>query len=658
MKSLLVLSLLAVGAAALAAETNAPDRPFLSSMFTSHMVLQRQRPVPIWGWTTPGAVVTVSLSGVEANGTADADGKWMAWLPAMKAGGPFTLTVSGPQNATLDDVLVGDVWLCSGQSNMEMGIELVNDAEKEIAAANYPEIRLYTVPKVAAPAPLANQDGGPWLVCTPENIRKGAWGGFSAVAYFFGRDIYQKERVPIGLIHSSWGGTPAEAWTSRPALERSVPEFTARLAQLDDYARTGKDDYDARVAAWWRRNDPGTGAGWGNPATPTTGWKTMEMPRRWEELDLPYFDGVVWFRRDFDVPASDAGKEATLSLGPLDDADETFVNGEKVGGMSRATEFRKYTIPAGVLKAGRNTVVIRILDTGGGGGFAGAPGDLSLQVPGAEPVPLAGPWLYKATANLADEPFPIRMQGNGSYPSQLFNGMIAPLIPYALKGATWYQGESNAPRAYQYRTLLPTMIKDWRARWNEGPFPFLIVQIANYLARAPQPGDNDWAELREAQARTADMLPNVGLAVTIDIGEAGDIHPKNKQDVGRRLALAARKIAYGEDVVYSGPSYRAMKVKGNEVRLTFDHVDGGLVVKGARLTGFSVAGADRKFYWADARIDGNEVVVSAPEVSDPVAVRYAWAYNPEAPLYNAAGLPAVPFRTDDWPGITWPKVGK
>jgi sialate O-acetylesterase len=656
MKSLFVLPLLLVAAGAFAAEPNAAGQPFLASLFTSHMVLQRAQPVPVWGWTTPGASVVVSLGGVAARGTANADGKWIAWLPAMKAGGPFTLTVTGPQTVTLDDVLLGDVWLCSGQSNMEMGIELVNNHEKEIADANYPQIRLYTVPKVAAPAPLANQDGGPWLVCTPENIQKGAWGGFSAAAYFFGRDLYQKEHVPIGLIHSSWGGTPAEAWTSKSALERGVPEFTPLLAQLAGFAQTGTDDFDARVAAWWTKNDPGTGLDWGNPATSVSGWKTMEMPRRWEELDLPYFDGVVWFRRDFEVPAASAGKEAALSLGRLDDIDETFVNGEKVGETSGATTPRNYTIPAGVLKAGKNTIVIRILDTGGGGGFVDSPAQLHVDVAGAEPVGLAGPWLYKATANLATDPYPIRMAGNGSYPSMLFNGMIAPLVPYAIKGATWYQGESNASRAYQYRALLPTMISDWRARWGEGNFPFLIVQIANYLARAPQPGDNDWAELREAQALTAQKLPNTGLALTIDIGEAGDIHPKNKQEVGRRLALAARHIAYGEKVAYSGPVYRDMSIVGGEARITFDHADGGLVARDGKLPAFEIAGADRKFHWASARIAGDdEVVVSSPDVPAPVAVRYAWAGNPDATLYNKAGLPAVPFRTDDWPGITGPK---
>lgn len=657
MKSLFVLPLLLLAASAFA-QSDVPARPFLSSMFTSHMVLQRQRSVPIWGWTTPGAAVSVSLSGIEAKATADADGRWTAWLPPMKAGGPFTLTVSGPQTVTLEDVLVGDVWLCSGQSNMEMGIELVKDAEKEIAAASYPEIRLYTVPKVAAPSPLANQDGGPWLVCTPENVKKGAWGGFSAAAYFFGRDIYRKERVPIGLIHSSWGGTPAEAWTSAEALRQHVAAFNSRLDELAEYVRGGQDEYPARVDAWFRKNDPGTVANWENPATDVSGWKTMDMPRRWEELDLPYYDGVVWFRKDFDVPAASAGKAATLSLGAIDDVDVTWLNGTKLGETIGATIPRKYAVPAGVLKAGRNTVVIRILDTGGGGGFVSGASDLRLDVDGAEPVSLAGPWLYKPTADISKTPYPAQIKGNGSYPSQLFNGMIAPLIPYGIKGATWYQGESNAARAYQYRSLLPTMINDWRARWNEGNFPFLIVQIANYLARAPQPGDNDWAELREAQALTAQKLPNVGLAVTIDIGEANDIHPKDKQDVGARLALAAEKIAYGQNVVSSGPAYRAMKVRSGRVHLTFDHVDGGLEARGGTLEGFAVAGEDRVFHWATARIEGSEVVVSAPEVPHPEAVRYAWAGNPAATLYNKAGLPAIPFRTDDWPGITWPKGGK
>jgi len=388
-----------------------------------------------------------------------------------------------------------------------------------------------------------------------------------------------------------------------------------------------------------------------------TSWKTVNMPQPFEQAGLPDFDGLVWFRRNFEVPADWSGQNLKLSLGPIDDMDTTFINGVKVGQMNRYDLNRVYQVPAGLLKAGNNSIAVRVLDTGGVGGFTGKAEQMSLSASGvsdAKPLSLAGSWQMRDAAPLSKLPAPpsVPDANNPNVVTVLYNGMIAPLLPYAIKGAIWYQGESNAGRAEQYRRLLPTMIRDWRARFSLGDFPFYIVQLAAFQPTQPEPRDNDWAELREAQSLTARTVPDCGLAVAIDIGEANDIHPKNKAEVGRRLALCALAKTYGKKVEYSGPWYKSMKAKGNGISLSFDHVDGGLVAKGGELKGFAIAGADHKFAWANAVVEGKNVVVSSPQVPSPVAVRYAWDINPVCNLYNQAGLPAVPFRSDDWPRVT------
>jgi sialate O-acetylesterase len=648
-----------------AADAAPANMPFLSPLFSSNMVLQRDRPLPIWGWTTPGATVKVMISDQAVTAKAGVDGKWMARLKPLKAGGPFTLMVNGPVQATLSNVLVGDVWICSGQSNMEMGIGNVNNAKQEIADADYSQIRLFTVKKSIAMEPRPGLDVDPsqlmgsWSVCNPQTVGNGGWNGFSAVGYFFGRDLHQKLKVPIGLIHTSWGGTVAEAWTSAEALQ-TLPDYkpvvTRMLAARSDKSQ-GEHSMAEKMFAWYMKNDPGTVAKWDGSAFGDTDWQTMNLPAAWEQAGIPKlsdFDGIVWFRREFDLPAGAEGKACKLHLGPIDDMDTTWINGTSVGGLNEYNLDRVYDIPAGVLKPGKNTVAIRVLDTGGAGGVYGKPEQMFVEVPGGENIALPGAWKYKIGVPLAKTtPVPVNVSNNPNVPTVLYNGMIAPLLPYGIKGAIWYQGESNAGKAYQYRSLLPTMIEDWRKRWNEGAFPFYIVQLANFQQSSATPTEDAWAELREAQLMTAQHLPNTGLAVIIDIGEAGDIHPKNKQEVGRRLALAALAKTYGEKIEYSGPEYKSMKVEHNQVRLTFDHVGGGLTTKGdEKLTGFAIAGDDHKFAWADAKIEGNTVVVSSPGVSNPVAVRYAWHINPVCNLYNKAGLPASPFRTDSWPGIT------
>jgi sialate O-acetylesterase len=412
--------------------------------------------------------------------------------------------------------------------------------------------------------------------------------------------------------------------------------------------------FEEAMAAWWKKSDPGSNEQppWSDPKFDPAGWKTMNLPGRWESKGLEDFDGIAWFRKEFDLDATWDGKEMMLSLGPIDDRDTTYVNGVEVGHMENWNARRNYKIPAGTLKTGRNVIAVRVLDTAGDGGFAGAEKDLKLTVNGggddAPKLSLAGDWLYKASTPMGDLSSPPEAENNNpNRVTVLYNGMIAPLKPFPIKGAIWYQGESNAGRPAQYRTLLPTMIKDWRSAFEVGDFRFEIVQLANYMEVKKQPGESGWAELREAQFLTTKALPNVGIGLAIDIGEAKDIHPRNKQEVGRRLALSTLGTAFGKDLEYSGPVFKSKEVKGNTIRLTFDHLGGGLVAKGSdKLEGFAIAGEDNKYGWADAVIEGDTVVVSSPKVEKPVNVRYAWADNPVCNLYNQVGLPAVPFRTN------------
>jgi sialate O-acetylesterase len=458
----------------------------LHALFSDHAVFQCGMTVPVWGWAEPGEEVTVAFGDQKKAATAGPDGSWRIRLDVLAAGGPHEMKVSAKSGSvTVTDILVGEVWVGSGQSNMEWSVRNSARAAEEIAAAEHPQIRLFSVPRRMAEKPQKEVQGS-WKLCTPETIP-----GFSAVAYYFGRDLHQRLKIPVGLVHTSWGGTPAEVWTRREVF----------------------DEVDA--------------------------------------------------------------------LKPCVERDaKALENFEKAA--AKAKEENK-------------------------------------------PAPR--------------KPMPL---------SCLYNGMIAPLLPYAIRGAIWYQGESNASRAKEYQVLFPAMIENWRKDWGQGNFPFYFVQLANYMARKPQPGDSAWAELREAQTLTMSKSANTGMAVIIDIGEEKDIHPKNKQDVGKRLARWALAREYEQKIVCSGPLYDSMKVEGGKVRLTFKHVGGGLAARDGKLVGFAVAGDDRKFVWADAAIDGDTVVVGADSVAAPVAVRYAWADNPECTLTNKEGLPASPFRTDAW----------
>ena len=620
-----------------------PPKPFLHPLFTDNMVLQRDHSDPVWGWAAPGQTVTVAFHGQTSAAVAGTDGKWMAKLGPFPAGGPYTLSVAGPQRVRLQNVMVGDVWLCSGQSNMEFGVGNLNQPEETTAAASDPNLRLFTVNKITSASP-QSLTSGQWQACTPATIKsQGTWNGFSAVAYFFGRKLRQDNHVPIGLLLSSWGGTPAEAWTSESALRKNVPEFAPQLDQVAA-ARTRTDSLPQRVADWYTKNDPGTTANWQTPALDDAAWKTISEPGAFQDAGIPELstvNGVVWFRRVFDLPATDVGKDAVVHL-LVDDNDTTWVNGTLVGATDGYNTPRAYPVPAALLKPTGNVIAVRVLDTGGKGGIWGEPSGLNLAVTDGDTLPLTGPWRLRLGVSLADaSPVQIPVANNPNIPSSLYNGQISPLTTFGIKGAIWYQGEANAGNADQYRRLLPALIGDWRSQWGEGSFPFLIVQLAGW-----QPGGMDWPKLREAQWRTAQTVPNTGIATAIDLGDKADIHPKNKQEVGRRLALVAEAKAYGQKVPSSGPVYRSLFVSGSAVTLSFTSADGGLVSRsGPALTGFEIAGADGAFVPAAAHLSKNTVVVSSPEVPVPTSVRYAWSSFPECSLYNGAGLPAFPFDT-------------
>ncbi len=639
-------------------------RPFLHPLFTDNMVLQRGMADPIWGWTTPGQTVTVSMNGEKATATAGADGKWTAKIGPFQAGGPYTLTVEGTPAASADgspappdaapaakplalkNVMVGDVWLCSGQSNMEFGVGDLAQPDQVIAAANAPDLRLFTVSKLPALEP---QDAttGQWQPCTPATIKgQGTGSGFSAVAYFFGRELQETLHVPIGLVVSSWGGTPAEAWTSEDVLRQSVPELGPQLDQLDA-ARTGTGTEAEHFADWYSKNDPGTPASWQDPALDDSAWKPLPQPGFFQKSGVPELagiNGVVWYRRTFDLPTEDTGKDAVLHL-LADDNDTTWINGTQVGATEGYDTPRAYAVPVSLLKPAGNVIAVRVLDTGGTGGLWGDPAVLKLEVPGGSDLPLAGPWhVHLGVALSQATPLPASIANNPNFPSVLYNGQISPLATFGIKGAIWYQGEANAGRDAQYRRLLPAMIANWRQAWGEGDFPFLIVQLPGWGS----PDAAAWPELREAQWLTARDVPNAGIAAAIDLGDPESVHPQNKKEVAHRLALVAEAKVYKEKVSYAGPVYQNMSVTDGIVKLTFTHIGGGLVAKDNKpLTGFEVAGEDGAFVPADAQISGGLVVLSSPKVTHPKAVRYAWSGYPQCSLYSKEGLPAFPFDTSE-----------
>lgn len=621
----------------------------LPRLISDGMVLQRNSEIIIWGWATPGEKVTVKFSDAAYTANANNNGEWNVSLPAKKAGGPFSMIVSAGDTIKIKDIMIGDVWICSGQSNMELNMQRVNPLYgKEIAASENPLIRYFEVPDiynfVGAQKDL---QGGKWESANPENLLH-----FSAVSYFFGKELFDTYNVPIGLINSALGGSPISCWISEEGL-KEFPHYYKEALKFKDSTliRRIREDDGVRIENWYdvlKLKDEGYSnpeLPWYSPEYDASDWRTMNIPGYWTNENPGFKNGVVWFRNEFEVPPTMIGVESDLNLGTIVDADSVYVNGAFIGTTSYQYPPRRYKIPSGILREGKNIIVVRVINSWGKGGFTR---DKSYEiVAGDTTIDLAGEWQFKLGASME----PLKGQTFIRWkPLGLYNAMIAPLTNYSIKGFAWYQGESDAGRPMEYRETLPALIHDWRDKWNQGEIPFLIVQLPNFMEANSVPSESNWALMRESQLKTL-SVPNTGLVVTIDIGEWNDIHPLNKKDVGKRLALSARKVAYGEkDIVYSGPLYESMRIENNKIILSLTNTGSGLMAKGSdELKGFAICGKDRKFVWANAEIRGNKVVVWSDEILNPVAVRYAWADNPVgANLFNTEGLPASPFRTDEF----------
>ena len=615
--------------------------PFI---FSNHMVIQRDKPIKVWGWADKNEKIKVTFNDKEYEVQADRKGDWSLQMEALPAGGPYELNVTGEDNTlTFTDILMGDVWLCSGQSNMEFRMEEANTASEKLPNANNQNIRLFFVERYMSYTPLDDFNKGEWKVCSPEAAAK-----FTAVGYYFGKFVQEEVGVPVGLIDSSWGGTDIQTWTSWEVMVKD-PKYAKYEGktpkQIDKMREQQKKEYynalekdKGSVEGWYKKDMDGS-----------EGWRHAQLPGAMERT-YPALDGVVWYQKIIDLPENVKG-EATINFGAIDDEDITYINGKQVGTTNIYYQGRNYKIPDGVLKPGKNRITVKVTDTGGDGGFLGTQNDMYLTI-GDKRFELAGDWICCATVNILDLNYrPQPFSTPNEFASLLFNGMIHPLLPFTIKGAIWYQGENNAGEAYKYRTMFTDMINDWRTQWGY-TFPFYWVQLANYMAPANGPEESAWAELREAQ-HMALSLPETGEAVIIDRGEANDIHPKDKKTVGYRLALNAFAKTYGKEVEYSGPEYKSMLIEPGRIVLTFDHTAKGLQAKGegryGYLKGFTIAGNDKVFRTAKAYISGNKVVVFHEDIDAPVAVRYAWANNPDdANLYNSEGLPASPFRTDNW----------
>ncbi|CAN5454825.1 sialate O-acetylesterase [soil metagenome] len=631
----------------------------IAAIFTDGMVLQQGIRVPVWGTANPGVIVTVRFVGQEVFGVADPAGKWMAHLhPVESSSLPASLEIvsSEGENLSLTDVLVGEVWVCSGQSNMEWPVRESNDSAAEITAAEHPQIRLFTVPLRPSSSQREDLGGVRWCRCSPQTVAS-----FSAAGYFFGLELHRKLQVPIGLINSSVGGTYAESWTSREQLlaQASLRHLVEDLERDITRFERRKPEWVREMAALVERTtdtgNTGHSKGWADLDEPLGGdWLDMTLPGSWQSWGLNH-SGILWFRKTVELPVSWEGQDLSVSLGAADKSDTTYFNNEQIGSITMDDRsdawslVRTYPVPGRLVKAGRNVIAVRVHSEKFAGGMTGPAQLMEISCPamGDETVvSLAGAWRYAVEANyglirVPEEPLSADHQ---NAPCSLFNGMIAPLVPFALRGFIWYQGEANADRAQQYQILLPALIRSWRRAWGLGDVPFYFVQLANYLARSAKPSESTWAELREAQRLTL-AVPNTGMAVAIDIGEADNIHPRNKQDVGLRLAFNALHQTYGRrEVVPCGPLFRSMTREGAFLRLAFDFVADRLVCRGEELRGFALAGENGLFAWATAKIEGDHIVVSHPDIPFPLAVRYAWADNPEVNFYNSAGLPASPFQ--------------
>jgi sialate O-acetylesterase len=626
----------------------------LPAIVGNNMVLQRNEVVKVWGWADPGEKVTVSFMKTKHTTKTGSDGKWMVKLNPMKAGGPYTMQITGKNKIILNDILIGDVWICSGQSNMThyLGRHAERYA-KEIAEANLPEIRQFYVPtKAVISEPVEDVPGLKWVAATPQTVLD-----FTVIGYFFAKKLYDQYHVPMGIVNTCVGGTTIEAWMSEEGF-KEFPDILAKVKQNQDTVyvnRINREAFQSRKPGDGPRKetDKGLTEEWYNPTYQPLNWKRFNIPGYWEDQGVRDLDGVVWFRREINVPQSMTGVEAVVKLGRIVNADELYINGKKVGNTTYEYPQRRYQLDASVLKSGKNLFVVRVTNQGGKGGFV--PDKPYFLLAGGDTIDLKGDWQYKVgQVNSRFRP----SGGSSSFvrgisaqdsPTGLYNAMIAPYTNYAVRGILWYQGESNADNPKEYAKLLPAIISDWRNHWQQSNLPFLIAQLPNYMDVDYLPAESNWAQIREIQLETALNTPNTGLDINIDLGVWNDIHPENKKPVGERLALQAMKIIYGDNqVICSGPIRKSARLEGNKVIIAFDNVGSGLVSgNGEELAHFALAGDDGKYEWGNAEIRNNEVVVWNDDIPNPKFVRYAWADNPDfANLYNKEGLPASPFQLE------------
>jgi sialate O-acetylesterase len=636
-----------VSLAAGAAGQPAPPA-LLGSVFQDHAVLQRDRPITVWGTAGPGEQVSISVNGRQASVEANGSGRWTATLPAMGAGGPYTLEARAESGASqaISDILIGDVWLCSGQSNMELTVARSRNGEFAVMRSANDRMRLLTVPHVDRVEPTQDLPAGAaWQVAGPQTVRN-----FSAACYLFARELQQSVQVPMGLINASWGGSAAEAWVSETGL-RAAGGFDERVDLLKLYVR---DDNDANQRLgrmwedWWRAHAAAGVEPWKPGPAGTGDWTTVPEPmRNWKTWGVPILanhDGMVWYRRAVRLTPLQAARAATLSLGGIDEVDETWVNGRVIRNTFGWGTERTYKIPAGVLRPGDNTIVVNVLSTWDAGGMTGPADKLAITFDDGSKVPLAGEWQYQVVPLSFGRP-PRAPWESVAGLTTLYNGMIAPLGAFGLRGTVWYQGETNADAPAGYQAILTGLMSSWRGQFG-ADLPFLVVQLPGFGPVPTAPVESGWSEIRDAQRRAVAADAHAGLAVTIDLGEAGDIHPINKRDVGVRLARAARHVVYGEEIRPSGPAARSASLEPGRVVVTFDDVDGQLVTYSAsQAIGFELCGADKgSCRYVSGTVDSNRVVIALGNNPVPARVRFCWGGSPVCNLSDRSGLPAGPFE--------------
>ncbi len=618
----------------------------LPGIVSDSMILQRDTKVKIWGWAAPNENVRVAFNKKTFKTKADKAGNWFLYLPPVAAGGPYSLTVSGNKNSiTVNEILFGDVWFCSGQSNMVHQLNIHDVTyEKEIREANYPHIRQFWIPTITnLQQPQNDIPNGEWKAAIGDNVRP-----FSAVAYFFAKKIADKYNIPVGIINASVGGTPIQAWISEDGL-KPFPEIFETIQKNKDTTYVNETNRKAQLA---NAPAPSKDLGLLNPTKwfdvnyKPIGWHNINIPGYWEDQGVKNLDGVVWFRKEVYIPAAMSSKNSKVFLGRIVDADELYINGNKIGNTGYMYPQRRYPVAPGILKEGKNTFVIRVTNHNGKGGFV--PDKPYYIFAGNDTIDLKGTWQYKVGEAFPSNKITVPSISLQNQPSALYNAMVAPVNQYTIKGFCWYQGESNVGYPINYTALQTAQIHNWRNKWNMGNLPFLYVQLPGFMDYNYHPTESSWAQFREAQLNAL-SVPNTAMAVAIDLGEWNDVHPENKKDVGERLALAALKIAYNENIVHAGPLYQSASVQGEKIIVQFTNTGSGLVTNDHQPPAeFAIAGADKKFVWANTKIERNTIIVWSSEIKQPKYVRYAWADNPVNPnLYNKEGFPASPFRTDD-----------